>query len=79
KEELDRRTASLQDEIARVRAERRLADGALEASRTERQRARRGGPALDDAHRDAGEAMAPAKTVESPAPQGNVTKLPRSA
>ena len=80
KEELDRRTAALQDEIARVRAERQLADGALEASRTERQQARRGAPAIGDAHREATAAPAAAETVEPPAPlQSNVTKLPRSA
>jgi DNA repair exonuclease SbcCD ATPase subunit len=77
REELERRTAALQDEIARVRAERQLADGALEASRTERQQARRVAPANGDAHREAAAAI---EMVETPAPQpSNVTKLPRSA
>ena len=44
KEEFDRRTETLQDEMARMRTERQLADGALEASRAERQQARRGAP-----------------------------------
>jgi uncharacterized small protein (DUF1192 family) len=74
---LERRTAALQDEIARVRAERQRADGALEASRTERQQARRVAPANGDAHREAAAAI---EMVETPAPQpSNVTKLPRSA
>jgi chromosome segregation ATPase len=77
RDELERRTAALQDEIARVRAERQLADGALEASRTERQQARRVAPASGDAHREAASAT---EMVEPPAPpQSNVTKLPRSA
>jgi chromosome segregation ATPase len=40
KEEAERRFASLQEEIVRLRAERQLADGALEASRVERREAR---------------------------------------
>jgi chromosome segregation ATPase len=80
KEELERRTAALQDEIARVRAERRLADGALEASRTERQQARRAAPPLGEAPREATAATTATETVEPPAPQqSNVTKLPRTA
>jgi chromosome segregation ATPase len=80
KEELERRTAALQDEIGRVRAERQLADGALEASRTERQQARRSAPPIGDALREATAAPSAAETVEPPAPQqSNVTKLPRSA
>ena len=80
KDELERRTAALQDEIARVRAERQLADGALEASRTERQQARRAAPAIGDSHREATAAPPVVETVESPPlQQSNVTKLPRSA
>ena len=76
KDELERRTTALQDEITRVRAERQLADGALEASRTERQQARRAAPANGEAHREA----AAIEMAEPPAPQqSNVTKLPRSA
>ena len=40
KEEAERRVAQLQEEIVRLRAERQLADGALEASRIERREAR---------------------------------------
>ena len=40
KEDVDRRIATLQEEIARLRSERQLADGALEASRVERREAR---------------------------------------
>ena len=40
KEEADRRTASMHEEIVRLRSERQLADGALEASRVERREAR---------------------------------------
>jgi chromosome segregation ATPase len=76
KDELERRTAALQDEITRVRAERQLADGALEASRTERQQARRVAPPGADAHREATSAI---ETVEATPLQSNVTKLPRSA
>ena len=43
KEEADRRVASMQEEIVRLRAERQLADGALEASRGERREARPSG------------------------------------
>ncbi|HEY1940664.1 MAG TPA: hypothetical protein VGH40_00950 [Roseiarcus sp.] len=71
KEELDRRTAALQDEIARMRAERQLADGALEASRAERQQARRGHAAGSETQREGEEAAA--------ATQTNVTKLTRAA
>ena len=84
KEELDRRTGALQDEVARLRAERQLADGALEASRVERKQARRAPPTAAEGRR---QAPAPATTpatlaelveaVESP--QTNVTKLPRTA
>jgi chromosome segregation ATPase len=41
KEEVERRVASMQEEIVRLRSERQLADGALEASRVERREARR--------------------------------------
>lgn len=74
RDELERRTAALQDEIARMRAERQLADGALEASRAERQLARRGLAAATDAQREgsseAGEAAA--------SNASNVTKLTRA-
>jgi chromosome segregation ATPase len=40
REESERRAGVLQEEIVRLRAERQLADGALEASRSERQQAR---------------------------------------
>jgi chromosome segregation ATPase len=43
KEESERRMASMQEEIARLRSERQLADGALEASRVERREARLAG------------------------------------
>lgn len=80
KEELERRTAALQDEIARMRAERQLADGALEASRAERHQARRAAPANGDAQREATAAASAAEPSEAPAPQQtNVTKLPRTA
>jgi uncharacterized small protein (DUF1192 family) len=80
KEELERRTATLQDEIARMRAERQLADGALEASRAERQQARRASPTIGDAQREATAASSAAEPSEAPAPQQtNVTKLPRTA
>jgi predicted nucleic acid-binding Zn-ribbon protein len=88
KEELERRTAALQDEIAHVRAERQLADGALEASRAERQQARRAAPTPvptpvptnGEARREAEAAPALAEPVE-PAEtlQTNVAKLPRTA
>ncbi len=71
KEELDRRTAVLQDEIGRMRAERQLADGALEASRAERKQARRGLAAGSEPQREGEEAVAAAQT--------NVTKLTRAA
>jgi chromosome segregation ATPase len=80
KEELERRTATLQDEIARMRAERQLTDGALEASRAERQQARRASPTIGDAQREATAASSAAEPSEAPAPQQtNVTKLPRTA
>ncbi len=43
KEEAERRVASMQEEIVRLRSERQLADGALEASRVERREARLAG------------------------------------
>jgi chromosome segregation ATPase len=43
KEEAERRIASMQEEIVRLRSERQLADGALEASRVERREARLAG------------------------------------
>ncbi len=43
KEEAERRVASMQEEILRLRSERQLADGALEASRVERREARLAG------------------------------------
>ena len=43
KEEAERRAAAMQEEIARLRSERQLADGALEASRIERREARLAG------------------------------------
>ena len=43
KEESERRMASMQEEIARLRSERQLADGALEASRVERRESRLAG------------------------------------
>jgi chromosome segregation ATPase len=73
KEEWERRAATLQDEIARMRAERQLADGALEASRAERQQARRPPPTAGDALREAAAPVAP-----RPSQQTNVTKLSRS-
>ena len=88
KEELERRTAALQDEIAHVRAERQLADGALEASRAERQQARRAAPTPvptpvptnGEARREAETAPALAEPVEpAEALQTNVAKLPRTA
>ncbi len=80
KEELERRTAALQDEIARMRAERQLTDGALEASRAERQQARRASPTTGEAHREATAASSASEPGEAPAPQQtNVTKLPRTA
>ncbi|HYA74085.1 MAG TPA: hypothetical protein VEF36_13105, partial [Roseiarcus sp.] len=80
KEELERRTAALQDEIARMRAERQLTDGALEASRAERQQARRAPPTTGEAHREATAASSASEPGEAPAPQQtNVTKLPRTA
>jgi chromosome segregation ATPase len=45
KEEAERRIAAMQEEIARLRSERQLADGALEASRVERREARLAGEA----------------------------------
>ncbi len=63
----------LQDEIARMRAERQLTDGALEASRAERQQARRPPPTAGDAPREAAAPVAP-----RPSQQTNVTKLSRS-
>jgi chromosome segregation ATPase len=45
KEETDRRVAAMQEEIVRLRSERQLADGALEASRVERREARLAGEA----------------------------------
>jgi chromosome segregation ATPase len=74
KEELERRTAALQEEIVRVRAERQLADGALEASRIERQQARRGAGGETRA-----EAAPPALAEAEAAELTNVTKLPRAA
>ena len=73
KEELDRRTAALRDEIARVRAERQLADGALEASRAERQQARRSLPNVNDPPREA------AEVSDMPALAQSITKLARAA
>ncbi len=73
KEEWERRSAALQDEIARMRAERQLTDGALEASRAERQQARRPPPTAGDAPREAAAPVAP-----RPSQQTNVTKLSRS-
>ena len=43
KEEAERRIASMQEEIARLRSDRQIADGALEASRVERRDARLAG------------------------------------
>jgi len=43
KEEAERRIASMQEEIVRLRSERQIADGALEASRVERREARLAG------------------------------------
>ncbi len=43
KEDAERRIASMQEEIVRLRSERQLADGALEASRIERREARLAG------------------------------------
>ncbi len=43
KEEAERRAVSMQEEIVRLRSERQLADGALEASRVERREARLAG------------------------------------
>ena len=43
KEESERRVAAMQEEIVRLRSERQLADGALEASRVERREARLAG------------------------------------
>jgi chromosome segregation ATPase len=80
KEELERRTAALQDEIARMRAERQLADGALEASRAERKQARRAPPTIGDAQREATAESSAPEAVEPPVPQQtNVTKLPLAA
>ena len=70
KEELDRRNAALQDEISRMRVERQLADGALEASRAERQQARRTYATGGEAQRE-GDDAASGST--------NVTKLTRAA
>ncbi len=79
KEEWERRAAALQDEIARMRAERQVADGALEASRAERQQARRAQPAPGDAQREADAASAAAEPAEPRTSlQTNVTKLARS-
>jgi chromosome segregation ATPase len=75
KEELERRTAALQDEIARLRAERQLADGALEASRAERQQARRAASTIGEGRCE----PTAAEPAEPEAPQTNVTKLPRTA
>jgi chromosome segregation ATPase len=70
REELERRTAALQDEIARLRAERSLADGALEASRAERLQARRSLATIGEPLRE------PTLPVDASAPQpSNVTKL----
>ncbi|MBV8664550.1 MAG: hypothetical protein JO107_15790, partial [Hyphomicrobiales bacterium] len=71
KDELERRTGALQEEITRMRVERQLADGALEASRAERQLARRSAAIAGDATREADE---PATTGQT-----NVTKLTRAA
>jgi chromosome segregation ATPase len=79
KEELERRSAALQDEIARLRAERQLAEGALEASRVERQQGRRASPTVGEGRREA-TAPATAEPVEPAEPQqNNVTKLARAA
>lgn len=67
KEELERRTASLQNEIAHVRAERQLADGALEASRAERQQARRAASAPTSAEARRNEPPPAAEPVDAAA------------
>jgi chromosome segregation ATPase len=69
RDESERRTVALQNEVARVRAERRLADGALEASRAERQQARRAPPPRLD-----GRLAEPAEAAGAPSP-GDVGKL----
>ncbi len=84
KEELERRTAALQDEIAHVRAERQLADGALEASRADRQQARRAAPTpvatIGEGRREAEAEATLAEPVEPAEPrQTKVAKLPRIA
>jgi len=79
REELERRTAAFQEEIAHIRAERQLADGALEASRAERHQARRAAPTVDEAQRDAS-ASSSAESDEPPPPQhAYVAKMPRAA
>jgi len=75
KEGLERRIATLQNEVARLHAERRLADGALEASRAERQQARRAAPALAQAR----VGTAPAQDNAPPASPASLAKLPRVA
>jgi chromosome segregation ATPase len=71
KEELERRTGALQEEITRMRVERQLADGMLEASRAERQLARRSVAIVGEPTREADESAT--------AGQSNVAKLARAA
>jgi chromosome segregation ATPase len=71
KDEAERRVVALQNEVTRVRAERRLADGALEASRAERQQARRAA-----ATRPEGRPAATPDEEGAPPPSDNVAKLP---
>jgi chromosome segregation ATPase len=76
KDELERRIAALQNEVARLHAERRLTDGALEASRAERLMARRPASPLPAERRPATAAAQQGAPEALPA---NVAKLPYTA
>ena len=66
REESERRAAVLQEEIVRLRAESQLADGALEASRAERQQARFAAVAALDGPRsvEAGKSLEEGKPLD---------------
>jgi chromosome segregation ATPase len=74
REEWERRTAALREAFEREHAQRNLAEGALQASRAERQQTRRA-PTIGDGRGDL------ARQVEDAAgsPPSNVTQLPRAA
>jgi chromosome segregation ATPase len=80
REEWERSAAALREEVERERAERNLAEGALHASRVERQQARRAPPPTNDARSESTSTLAPSETGEpTSGQQSNVTLLPRAA